>query len=181
MLSHKIAPALEERYPSPPLHFDALQWRDVEMLRQKAISPSIPAWMCGVPRVFLAPPSKEYFERTRQEALGKPVAQIEAEGVSDEKWEESKAGWLEISKALREKGGPYLLGETRKCFLNWIYGKIETDTGDLASYADLIIVGALHMFKMVDEDRLFNGVVGYDAALKALYDASKQWTERNDH
>jgi hypothetical protein len=118
MDSAKIAQELEARYPSPAVHLDAKHWREVGDVLWKAAQPIIPVWMCAVPRVFLAPTSKEYFERTREVSLGKSVAQIEAEGVSDEKWEESKVAWLEIGKLLREKGGPYLMGETSKCLLS---------------------------------------------------------------
>jgi hypothetical protein len=49
-----------------------------------------------------------------------------------------------------------------------------------ASYADFMIVGALHFFKVIEEDGYLR-VVKIDPAYGKLYDASKQWLERDDH
>jgi hypothetical protein len=49
-----------------------------------------------------------------------------------------------------------------------------------ASYADFMIVGSLHMVKRIEED-LYQRVVKIDPVYGKLYDASKQWLERDDH
>jgi hypothetical protein len=43
-----------------------------------------------------------------------------------------------------------------------------------------MIVGALHFFKVIEEDGYLR-VVKIDPAYGKLYEASKQWLERDDH
>jgi hypothetical protein len=43
-----------------------------------------------------------------------------------------------------------------------------------------MIVGSLHMVKVIEED-LYQRVVKIDPVYGKLYDASKQWLERDDH
>lgn len=50
----------------------------------------------------------------------------------------------------------------------------------LASYADFVIVGMLHFFNRVDE-AIFERVVKTEPECGKLYDACKQWLERDDH
>jgi hypothetical protein len=50
----------------------------------------------------------------------------------------------------------------------------------VASYADFVIVGWLQFFKIIDE-KLYRRVVEIEPAFGTLYDASKQWLERDGH
>lgn len=50
----------------------------------------------------------------------------------------------------------------------------------LVSYADFVIVSILHWMKRLDE-RFYERAVGIEPALKHVYEASKQWLERDDH
>ena len=43
-----------------------------------------------------------------------------------------------------------------------------------------MIVGALRFLKVIEED-IYQRVVKIDPAYGKLYDASKQWLERDDH
>ena len=49
-----------------------------------------------------------------------------------------------------------------------------------ASYADFIVVGMLHFFKVLDED-IYGRVVKAGPDCGKLYEACKQWLERDDH
>lgn len=49
------------------------------------------------------------------------------------------------------------------------------------SYADLIVVRALHCFKVLGGDDIFQRVIDIEPAFLTLYDASKAWLERDDH
>ncbi len=49
------------------------------------------------------------------------------------------------------------------------------------SYADLMVVGALHCFTMLRDDDVFRRVKDIEPAFLTLYDASKAWLERDDH
>jgi len=137
MDSRHIAPALEAAYPSaPPLLFDAVLVKDAEEMRMRAIFPIMAAWMAPVPRVFLGPRSKAYFEETRLKQWGRPLAEIEAEGVTDEKWEESRQGWLVIAQKLKEKGGPFFMGEKRKLHIRIMTGAGADWFSFLCGYGD---------------------------------------------
>jgi hypothetical protein len=179
MNSDKIVPALESHYPFPPLYYEAKFLQDIEDMRSKAILPILPVWMCPVPELLLAPRSKEYFEETREKQHGKPVSQIAAEGVTDEKWEESKKAWMEIAQRLKENGGPFFWGDKCKFIHDFSYSKL-LKTALLVSYADLFIVGTLQMFKQAAEEKAFNRVVAFDPALQKLYDSCKPFIEKSN-
>ena len=49
------------------------------------------------------------------------------------------------------------------------------------SYADFIVVGALHCFKLLGDDAMFQRVKDIDPAFDTLYNASKAWLERDDY
>ena len=51
---------------------------------------------------------------------------------------------------------------------------------EIVSYADMVIVSALHFMKRIDEG-MFKRVIGIDPALDKVYEASKPWLERDDH
>ena len=55
-------------------------------------------------------------------------------------------------------------------------------TTSTVSYADLIVVGALHFCTLLgDDDNMFQRVKDIEPAFLTLYDASKAWLERDDH
>ena len=114
-----------------------------------------------VARNLLNPPSAEYFERTRQEKFGMPLAQLEREKGGESAFEEAEPGFKKVGEMLREKGGPFFLGET-------------------VSYADFIVVGALDFLRRVGEG-VFERVLGMDPSLGEVYEASKPWLERNNY
>jgi len=49
------------------------------------------------------------------------------------------------------------------------------------SYADMVVLGWLHFYRRIDEERLFNRVVRLEPALGRLYEAAEQWLKRDDH
>ena len=57
--------------------------------------------------------SADYFYLTREEKFGKPLEQVERE-ATEEQWEEMKPVSKDIGDLLREKGGPFFLGDTSK-------------------------------------------------------------------
>jgi len=77
-----------------------------------------------VPEVLLNPRSKEYYERTRQQTLGKPLSEY-AKGA-DLAYENAVAPLKEITALLKGKGGPFFLGKE-------------------FSYSDIVLAGLLTM------------------------------------
>jgi hypothetical protein len=50
----------------------------------------------------------------------------------------------------------------------------------LASYADISIVCYLQLFKRVDEKNIFDRILGFDPAIRTLYEACEKWVQKDD-
>jgi len=115
MDSWKIAQELEKRYPAPSLHMDdPIVQKIREVTIMKPLSPHI---IPKVPRNLLTKISAEYYELTREERFGMPLEQIEREKGTEQCWEEMKPIARDLGDLLREKGGPFFLGETGKFYV----------------------------------------------------------------
>ncbi|KAL8718597.1 MAG: hypothetical protein Q9225_004282 [Loekoesia sp. 1 TL-2023] len=158
--SKKIAAVLEEKYPSPPLHLDAPQLAKVEELFSALVVLIRGITLPKTPRAILNEKSLKYYHDTRSKRFGMPMDQFEREKGGDAAWEEARPIVAQIGELLKEKGGPFVLGET-------------------VSYADFILVGALHFFKKLGEG-VYERFVEMEPALGRLYDASEQWLYRDD-
>jgi len=125
--SYKIAEYLDRTYPDTPKAFppgsEALQAAFYDNFNQ-VISP---IWHIILPKVpaILNPPAAEYFYRTRSEAFGKPLEQVEPVGQARaEAWAKLKAGFDALNGWYSKSSGPYFMGEA-------------------ASFADFIVGGLL--------------------------------------
>ena len=114
MDSRKIADVLEKEYPSPPLHLDSPIVKKVEKLVPECIMPLRPVYMPKVPRSVLNPPSVEYFHRTRAEAAGMDLSQLEKEKGGESAWKAAEPKWKELGTLLKAEGGPFFMGKTGK-------------------------------------------------------------------
>ncbi|KAL9631284.1 MAG: hypothetical protein Q9204_004302, partial [Flavoplaca sp. TL-2023a] len=103
MDSKAIAIALEAKYPEPPLHLDASELARAEELWMQLLRPLVGVFGPRVNSTLLNEPSKEYIE-----------ANIHLEGKpdGDEAWALARPMLGDIGALLKEKGGPYVLGET---------------------------------------------------------------------
>lgn len=162
MDSRKIANVLEKEHPLPSLHLDSPVLKKVEELAPQCVMPIGPVFMPRIPRVVLNPRSAEYFEHTREERFGMTLSQLEKEKGGESAWKAAEPKWKELGTLLKAKGGPFFMGKT-------------------VSYADLIVVGALHCFTLLGDDDMFQRVKDIEPAFLTLYDASKAWLERDDH
>lgn len=158
--SQKIAAALEEKYPSPPLYLDAPQLAEIEELFSALLIPTRGITLPKTPRAILNKESLQYYHETRSKRFGMPMDQFEREKGGDAAWEEARPIVAQLGEILKERGGPFVLGET-------------------VSYADFILVGALHFFKRLGE-RVYERFVEMEPALRRLYEASGQWLYRDD-
>ncbi|KAI4256856.1 MAG: hypothetical protein L6R42_005991 [Xanthoria sp. 1 TBL-2021] len=150
MDSKAIAIALEAKYPNPPLHLDVPQLARAEELWSQAIRALLGVFAPVVIRTMLTDRNKEYME---------PKIDLESLVGGDEAWKGAKPVLQAIGVLLKEKGGPFVLGET-------------------VSYVDFILVSGMHAFKRAG---IFERWVEIEPACGRLYDASKQWLERDDH
>ena len=179
MDSRKIAAELEKRHPSPSLHLDSELLPRVEDLLAKSLMHMRPVLIPKTPDALLNPPSKEYFERTREQMFGKSLEHMEKEQGGEEAWKAAEPALKEIGDVLRARGGPFMMGKEGECGFSLavvaeglIFGAV--------SYTDFVIVGLLQFAKRVRED-LYGQTVEMEPALKTLYDASAVWLERDDH
>lgn len=160
MDSWKIIHEIEKRYPAPSLHLDEpiVEWIRLHISKlQKPLSPNV---IPKVSRNLLNEPSRVFFERTRHVRFGMPLADYEKERGGEKPWEEVKEPAEEVAERLRKNGGPFFLGEQ-------------------VSYADFIFVGFLHFLKRVDI-AVFDRFVFIDPTFTKIYEASKEWLNKDD-
>lgn len=81
--------------------------------------------------------------------------EVERTTATEENWEKGRAPSTVVGEWLREKDGPYFLGET-------------------VSYADFIFVGMLHFMRRIDEG-LYKRYCEFDPAFETLYEACGEW------
>ena len=161
MDSRKIATELEHRYPSPSLLLDSPILKTVEALIPRLTTPLISVFMPKVPASLLNPPSAEYYERTREKRFGKTLSEMGRDSDEEKAWAQVEPLLKEMGDILKAEAGPFALGQT-------------------VSYTDFVIVSLLHYAKRVDE-AIYERAVAIEPSLRIVYDASKQWLERDDH
>ncbi|KAH7309250.1 hypothetical protein BKA65DRAFT_519492 [Rhexocercosporidium sp. MPI-PUGE-AT-0058] len=161
MGSTPIAERLEKEYPSPSLHLDSPIIGEVYSVIGKITETLRAVWLPRVPVNLLNECSSEYFHRTREAFIGKPLTQYMKEEGGEEAWVEALPAIKALGELVKKNGGPYVMGKT-------------------PSYPDFIIVGFLQFFKVIEED-MYQRLVKVDSALGELYDACKPWLERDGH
>ena len=158
MDSLAIAKELEKRHPTPSLHLDSpLLPRAVQILGDY-MKATRAIWMPKVPVNLLNPPSEEYFQRTRRETFGMPLAQYADEHGGEDCWKNAEGPIREMGELLEEHGGPFVMGK-------------ET------SYADFVLASALYFMKRVDE-AVYERITRQHEALGRLVDACAEWFEK---
>jgi glutathione S-transferase len=132
MESRAIAAAIEERYPSPPLHLDSPILPRLEAL-MPGVNPNLaPVMLPMVPRTVLNEVAHPYWRRTREAKTGKTLEELEQSVSREECWAKAKPALDEVTALLKEKGGPYFMGGT-------------------VSYADFVWGGFLEFMKRLGE------------------------------
>jgi hypothetical protein len=49
-----------------------------------------------------------------------------------------------------------------------------------ASYADLLVVSVLHMFKLIHEGEVYDRIAGFHPSIGKLYRACEPWLKKNN-
>jgi glutathione S-transferase len=163
MESRAIAAALEQAFPSPPLHLDSPILPKVETLMPKIMPALSPIYAPRVLRDILNDRSIYYFKKTREEKFGMPLDEFEKSDKGGEKaWENAEPHLSELAKVLKENGGPFFMGET-------------------VSYADFIVVGFFQFLKRISyDDDIVGRALQIDPSFLVLYEACPQWLKRDD-
>ncbi|KAJ6087178.1 hypothetical protein N7467_006092 [Penicillium canescens] len=166
MDSDAIATYLDKLYPSPPLFPSGDASYAILIAVRKIvalISPSMRSLI--IPNVVghLDPRGQEYFERTRAELFGKPLAEVRPK---DEEslvalWdiiEKESEPLIKMLKGRQGKKGPFLEGER-------------------PGYADFSLACILAFFNRFDRDVFDKILVLGGGEFKALYEACLPWLE----
>lgn len=178
MDSKAIAIALEKAYPDPPLHLDAPQLAKAEELRGQAIG-ALMGPFAGKGLALLNERSKEYMA----------TANLAGFAHGEEAWDGATPVLEAIGALLKEKGGPFVLGETGMFSSNYLVELgtnrlrsqciwLKSNRSVLVSYADFILVSTIHCLRRAGED-LYEKWVEISPECGRLYDASKQWLDRD--
>jgi glutathione S-transferase len=156
MDSWLIAHELEKRYPSPSLHLDDPVNIKVRDQIPAILGPIFLQFLLIIP-TLLPERSQEYFYRTREADLGKPLSEVHKEALAnaEEGWKKTEESLKEVADLLKKHEGPYFLGKT-------------------VSYADFIFVSALYFVKCLSEEA-YQRMLSLDPSISKVYEASKQW------
>ncbi|KAJ4402337.1 hypothetical protein N0V85_005336 [Neurospora sp. IMI 360204] len=163
MDSKKIALALEERYPSPQyrsLHLDSPVLAKLEPIMDGLLGKVVGIFVPGVAKKVLGPKSAPYFIRTREEALGMSIDELERTQGGVQVYTEKIAEELrEVTALLKESEGPFFEA-----------GKV--------TYADFVWAGFLIFMRYADEEgfeKLLEAT-GDREAHESLLEAVKPWS-----
>lgn len=161
MDSWPIAQELEKRYPSPSLHLDNPVTVKMRDQISQILDPIFLQFLPGVPDI-VPERSQEFFNRTRQEMIGKPLSEVHKEAIANAEkgWKRIQEPLKEVADLLKKHGGPFFLGEN-------------------VSYADFIFVSMLHFVKRLDE-QIFQRLVSFDATFSTVYEACRPWFANED-
>ncbi|PTB65749.1 hypothetical protein BBK36DRAFT_1120176 [Trichoderma citrinoviride] len=164
MDSHKIAAAIEQGYPFPPIHLEAPILPKIEHLTQEAIRPLYPLLMHKISQVILPDKSYDYWVGQYVRELGMPLDEYERQFGGEKAWAAARPALSELTELLKEaEGGPFFLGRE-------------------VSYADFVWVGGLVFVKRVDEG-VFRELLertGAGEVHERLLEACEPWLKRND-
>lgn len=164
MDSLAIVHELERMQPQPSLRLDTdhhKRAQDAALKLQKGLGPLV---LPRVPVEILNPPSREFFEATREKRFGMPLAALEkSDQAGETAWENARPGLDEVRALLHEdESGPYVMGTE-------------------PSFADFVLAGMWRFYERLDRGGdLFPRLMKYDGAFQAHCDACRPWLERDD-
>lgn len=163
--SHKIAKAIEERYPDRPLNLESPYQARIQALVPKAIVPIMAIGLNQIPRRLLNKPSYDYWMVDRAPRVGGDFAGNEAENGGEVAYTASAPGIKEITAMLKENAdGPFFGGKD-------------------VSYADFVWIGALEFLRRIGDDVLEGALShsGDRTVHENLLEAAEPWLARNNY
>ncbi|KAK0631353.1 hypothetical protein B0T14DRAFT_2045 [Immersiella caudata] len=166
MDSRRIAEAIDERYPSPPIQLESKYYAWFEKNYSALMTDLQGVYMPLIPARLLNEASVPYWYETRSEDVGMPLDQLAKEQGGHVAWGLVEPLLKEVVGMLKENGdGPFFLGKE-------------------VSYADFWWAGFLLFVKRIGEDlweELMRRSGGNAKAHEELLEAVRAWSERNDH
>lgn len=134
MDSAPISRFLEATYPDPPVQLESELGREIEARARAVIGPIMSKSVMPREIRILAPRAAEYFRRTREASLGRPIEDLLDPALEDRSWAEADGPMEAVGKLIRTNAadGPFVLGAR-------------------PSYTDFFLAGALQSARTVDE------------------------------
>jgi glutathione S-transferase len=164
MDSRKIAEALDKLQPQPSLHMDRADIIDKTQATVLGVQQNLAAnIMPRVPVFLLNPRSAEYFHETRSKRFGMPLEEFgKSEKSGETAWKNAAPHIQKLGELLREKKGPFILGED-------------------VSFADFVVGGLFVFLKRLDRDGdVYGRLLGMDEAFGKHFQAIEKVFERDD-
>jgi len=161
MDSAPISEFLEATYPEPAVPLTSELGREIETTARTVVGKTLFGSVMPREINILSPRSQEYFRRTREAVIGRPLEDL----LDPEKEEQN---WNAIDGTLRRVGelmqkhkaeGPFILGAR-------------------PSYNDFFIAGALHSTRVVDGGT-FQRIAKYPG-YRDIYEACLPYMEKKD-
>ncbi|KAK7967272.1 uncharacterized protein PG986_001549 [Apiospora aurea] len=163
MGSIPIAQFLESTYPDPPVPLTSEPGSEIGARARAVVGPVMTKSLMPREVRILSPRSQEYFRRTREASIGRPLEDLLGEGTDDE-----QQRWDAVDEELRGLGA-FL--QTRKAEGPFVLGARP-------SYTDFFIAGSLQCARTVDEG-VFKRISKYPG-FKDIYEACQPYMERKD-
>lgn len=165
MDSNPIASFLELHYPSPPLPLTSPLGDSIETTARSTLGVAFRTSVMPREVDILSARSQTYFRSTRERSLGggQRLEDLLDGDTESQSWKAAEDGIRTLGELLRtnEADGPFVLGAH-------------------VSYADFFIVGNLQMARVVDEEKVFERIVGLHPRFGELYEACKAWMGKRD-
>lgn len=163
MDSARIAREIEETFPSPALPSDPDLNAEAEAVLRGVAQPLYAELTIPIRDNILTDHGRPHWIEAREKAFGMTLDDFHATYGGPQAWEAAKGGLDGLRQFVRvhkKDEGPFVLGSQ-------------------VSYVDLLLLAFLAAARKVDVDGIFRFIVGDDAALNALWDASQKWSERD--
>ena len=162
MDSAQIAAKIEQLHPSPPLYIDTTLQNEAEQLVYGFCFPLFALYMPRTAQDIVVPSALPAFTAPRERMFGGSFEDM-AKTPKEVAWASAKPGLEKLVEFLKEKKideGPFIRGSQ-------------------ISFADFIVVAVIKSFKRSGED-FYEGIVGFNPAIKKLYDAVAPHLVRED-
>lgn len=161
MGSSPIAEFLESTYPDPAVPLASELGREIETRARTAIGPVITKSLMPREIRILSPRAQEYFRRTREAAIGRPLEDLLDSGQEQQRWDAATDEVRALGELLQKHKveGPFVLGAR-------------------PSYTDFFIAASLQCARTVDEG-VFERVAKFPG-YRDIYDACQPYMERKD-
>jgi glutathione S-transferase len=162
MDSATIATLLEEICPNPFVHLDTCLQENIQAVLGRIAWALYPELAPLIRDNLLTEKGKPHWVDAREKLFGMPIDELHRTKGGKQAWAAAKPDLIQLRqfvKVYKKDDGPFVLGN-----------KI--------SYADFLIVSLLMSAKRAGQ-ALFDGIVGEDEGLIALWNACQIWLERD--